>query len=140
MKIEFTKNPTSTEIDFLTNAINAETPTFGEMSPFAFLIRDENGEIIAGCNGYTIYGSIHTDQLWVHPDHRKSGLGKQLMQQVIEYGIQERCIKATLCTMNFQNALGFYQKLGYVIDFEESGYTNDSKCIFLSRKLENKND
>jgi hypothetical protein len=29
----------------------------------------------------------------------------------------------------------FYEKLGYVVDFERHGYTQNSSCIFLKRSL-----
>ncbi len=83
MNIEFTSTPASADIDFLTQKINQETPEFGKAHPFAFFIRDEKNQIIAGCNGSVIFGSIYTDQLWVHPNYRKNGLGHQLMEAVL---------------------------------------------------------
>lgn len=79
MKIKHTSTPASADIDFLTQKINQETPQFGAAHPFAFFIRDEHHQIIAGCNGSVIFGSIYTDQLGVHPAHRKNGLAHQLM-------------------------------------------------------------
>ena len=133
--IEFTSSPMATDIDFLTQKINQETPEFGEAHPFAFFIRDEKNQIIAGCNGSVIFGSIYTDQLWVHPDHRKNGLGYQLMEAVHDYGRRSGCRIATVATMSFQGAKTFYEKLGYVSDFERPGYTQNSSCIFLKRSL-----
>lgn len=134
-EIEFTTSPVAIDIDFLTQKINQETPEFGEANPFAFFIRDERNQIIAGCNGSVIFGSIYTDQLWVHPDHRKNGLGHQLMEAVRDYGHRSGCSMATVATMSFQGAKTFYEKLGYVSDFERQGYTQNSSCIFLKRSL-----
>ncbi len=134
-EIEFTKSPMATDIDFLTHKINQETPEFGEAHPFAFFIRDEHNQIIAGCNGSVIFGSIYTDQLWVHSAHRKNGLGHQLMEAVHDYGRRSGCRIATVATMSFQCAKSFYEKLGYVSDFERQGYTQNSSCIFLKRSL-----
>lgn len=134
-EIEFTSSPMATDIDFLTQKINQETPAFGEAHSFAFFIRNEKNQIIAGCNGSVIFGSIYTDQLWVHPDHRKNGLGYQLMEAVHDYGRQSGCSMATVATMNFQNATIFYEKMGYAVDFERVGYANNSSCIFLKRSL-----
>jgi GNAT superfamily N-acetyltransferase len=125
----------SIDIDFLTQKINQETPEFGAAYPFAFFIRDENNQIIAGCNGSVVFGAIYTDQLWVHPDHRRAGLGHQLMSQIHAYGREKGCTMATVATMSFQKAKAFYEKLGYVVDFERSGYTKQSSCIFLKRSL-----
>ena len=65
MNIEFTSTPASADIDFLTQKINQETPDFGEAHPFAFFIRDESNQIIAGCNGSVIFGSIYTDRGYI---------------------------------------------------------------------------
>jgi len=138
MNINFTLSPEipkSADIDFLTQKINQETPDFGEAHPFGFYIRDENNQIIAGCNGSVIFGSIFTDQLWVHPDHRNQGLGYQLMEAVHNYGRKLGCKMATVATMSVQRAKPFYEKLGYDSDFERPGYTQDSSCIFLKRHL-----
>ena len=135
MNIEFTTTPISKDIDFITGKINEETHEFGSAYPFGFFIKDNNGNIIAGCNGSVIFGCIYTDQLWVDKKYRKTGLGKKLMDAVHEYGLQIGCSMATVSTMSFQGALEFYEKLGYKVDFEREGYVGGSKCIFLRKEL-----
>lgn len=135
MNIELTLSPDNKDIDFLTQKINEETPNFGTAYPFGCFIRDETGKIIAGCNGSVVYGTIYTDQLCVHPHYRKQGLGRKLMEHVHEYARQSGCTLATVATMSFQGVQTFYEKLGYEVDFERKGYTSDSSCLFLKRKL-----
>lgn len=127
--------PDHADINFLTQKINAETLQYGTAYPFGFFIRDEMNQIIAGCNGSVIYGAIYTDQLWVAPSHRKLGLGRKLMEQVHDYGRKEHCKMSTAVTMDFQQARIFYEKLGYVCDFERQGYVQDSICYFLRKSL-----
>lgn len=57
------------------------------------------------------------------------------MEQVHEYGKKQDCSMATICTMSFQNAVSFYKKLGYTLDFERQGYTKDASCLFLRKDL-----
>ncbi len=135
MKIAFTSIPASEDIHFLTQKINEENPKFGEAHSFGFFVRDKQNQIIAGCNGSVIFESIYTDQLWVDKNYRKSGLGKKIMGYVHDYGRKLGCSMATVGTMSFQNALTFYKKLGYVVDFQRPGYTQNSSCIFLKRSL-----
>lgn len=135
VNIQYTSTPASADIDFLSQRINQETPEFGEAHPFAFFIRDERNQIIAGCNGSVIFGSIYTDQLWIYPDYRKNGLGHQLREKVHDYGRQSGYSVATVATMSFQGAKAFYGKLGYVVDFERPDYRQNSSCIFLKRSL-----
>ena len=70
-KIEYTKNPSSSGIDFLTKQINQETSEYGQAYPFAFFMRDDAAEIIAGAYGFVIYGAIYTNQLWVDKDYKR---------------------------------------------------------------------
>ena len=134
-EIEFTLFPSTTDVDFLTRKINAETREFREAYSFSFFMRDENNQIIDGCNGSVIFGSIYTDQLWVDPDHRKFGWGHKLMEAVHEYGLQNKCSMATVASMSFQGAKSFYEKLGYVVDFERLGYAQGSSCLFMRKEL-----
>jgi GNAT superfamily N-acetyltransferase len=124
MKIEHTRSPNSKDIEFLSRKINEETIDKGTSSQFAFFMRDENEQIVAGCSGCVIYGSIYTDLLWVHPDYRKKGLGSQLMEKVHDYGRVVHCKIATVATMNFQGTKAFYESLGYKCDFERTGYVD----------------
>lgn len=138
--IEFTTNPLSEEVDFITRQINQETAEYGEATPFAFYIRDDQGTIIASANGFVIYGTIYTDQLWVHKDHRGEGLARKIMDNVHAYGKSEGCKIATVQTMNFQGAQGFYEKLGYGEDFRREGYVNGSRCVFMKKDLPSRNE
>lgn len=135
MNLEYTSTPESVDVDFLTQKINQETPECGQAHPFAFFIKDEKAEILAGCNGSVIFGSIYTDQLWVHPAYRMQGFGYKLMEAVHDLGRRSRCSMATVATMSFQGSKPFYEKLGYVVDFERPGYTQNSRCLFLKRSL-----
>lgn len=131
MKIQFSAHPSSVTANFLTQKINQETLAWGEASPFEFVIRDESDDIIAGCNGCVIYGSIYTDQLWVAKNYRHQGLARQLMQAVHDYGRAQGCQFASVNTMSFQQARQFYEGLGYTVEFERQGYTQGSSCFFM---------
>ncbi len=135
MNIQQSNSPTPEDIEYLTQKINEEITAYGSAFPFGFFIRDENAKIIAGCNGYIIFGCIYTDQLWVDPNYRHQGFAKSLIEQVHEYGKKQDCSMATICTMSFQNAVSFYKKLGYTLDFERQGYTKDASCLFLRKDL-----
>jgi GNAT superfamily N-acetyltransferase len=134
LEFEILNNPSSSELDFLTHQINNEAMGQGAAYPFAILVRNKENEIVAGCNGSVIFGSIYTDQLWVAPTLRKQGLGKKLMEAVHEYGKKQGCTIATVATMSFQ-APNFYKELGYKIDFSREGYNKGASCIFMSKKL-----
>ncbi len=135
MHIEQTLSPSSLDINYITEKINSETPSFGSAFPFAFFIRNEDNEMIAGVHGSVVYGSIYTDQLWVNSNYRSRGLARKLMGKVEKYGRSIGCTFASVCTMSFQNTKMFYEKLGYIVDFERGGYVNQSSCFFLKKVL-----
>lgn len=138
-KIIKTLNPKSEEINLLTQKLNEESQKEGVTAkafPFAFYIKDENGQLIGGCNGAVIFGSIYTDQLWVSANYRKQGMGRKLMDKVHQLGREESCKMATVSTMDFQNAIQFYKKLGYNSCYIREGYHNEAKCFFLEKKLD----
>ncbi len=138
MEIEFTQHPSTEDLQTLTNKINYEAAIRGvtsKASSFAFFMREEDGEIIAGCNGSIVYGAIYTDQLWVNPAYRSQGLGLALMEKIHSLGIESGCTMATVCTMDFQEVKHFYEKLGYICDFERQGYDHDAVCYFLKKNL-----
>lgn len=135
---EVTFSPASHDIEFLTQAINEESEKQGisdKAYPFAFFIRDRSGEIIAGCNGSVVYGTIYTDQLWVHANFRKKGYGRLLMEKVHDLGRHQGCRLATVATMDFQNTRSFYENLGYECDFERAGYSSQSVLQFLKKDI-----
>lgn len=135
MNIEHSRTPNPSDIDFLTQQINQETSDFGFAYPFSFFMRDGAGTIIAGCNGSVLFGCMYTDQLWVNKNYRRQGLGRQLMEAVHRYGREAGCRIATVNTMSFQGAQSFYERLGYVVDFQRPGYAHNTSCIFLKRSL-----
>lgn len=135
--MEFTINstPNSGDIEYLTDKINQESIEFGHAYNFSLFIRDEDDVIIGGCNGSIIFGAIYTDQLWVDKRFRGSGIGRKIMEKVHDYARENGCTIATVATMSFQNARGFYEKLGYLVDFERSGYIMGSSMIMLKKFL-----
>ena len=135
MDIEGTLQPSSHEIDFLTQRINEETSTYGEAYPFGFFMKDASGQIKAGCNGSVIYGALYVDQLWVHTQFRGQGLGRQLMAHIHAWGRARGCMFSTVATMSFQGALGFYERLGYICEFQQTGYVQDAHKWVLRRPL-----
>lgn len=134
-KIEYTQDPAAIDINFVTKQINHESSEYGEACPFAFFIRDDEAHIVAGANGFLIYGTIYTDQLWVNKQYRGKGFARKIMNEVHELGKLKGCKMASVQTMSFQGAQSFYEALGYVQDFRRAGYVNGSSCIFMKKAL-----
>ena len=73
---------------------------------------EEAGEVVAAAAGYTWGGICEVKTLWVHPDHRKAGLGSALMAQAMDEARARGCRLMFLTTYDFQ-ARDFYERLGF---------------------------
>ncbi|MBS4168989.1 GNAT family N-acetyltransferase [Parachlamydia sp. AcF125] len=123
--------------DILFNGINEEAGRVKGLNPirtFCFSIENSQKEILGGVNGIAYYGCLYVDMLWVSSKLRNKGWGTKLMQQAETLGKQEDCSFATVNTMDWE-ALPFYQKLGYTIEFVREGYQKNSKMYFLKKEL-----
>lgn len=98
----------------------------GNLSQFAFVSKS-HGKLSGILTGRLFWGSIHIKHLFVNSKGRRRGIGKKLMESALALGRKKHCRFAVVETMNFQ-ALDFYQKFGFQIDFCRGGY--DEKCIF----------
>jgi GNAT superfamily N-acetyltransferase len=105
------------------------------MSHFAFFIRDdETSKLMGGIQGVAFYGCLHTDLLWVDSSLRSEGWGTELMSEGEEFGRQHHCTFATVNTMDWE-ALPFYTKIGYEVEFVREGFRHGSKMYFLRKQL-----
>jgi ribosomal protein S18 acetylase RimI-like enzyme len=101
---------------------------------FSLCIKNQEGKIIGGSCGVTMFGSIYTDMLWLDPTIRKQGYGKKLMLEAEKIALERGCSFAIVHTMDFE-ALSFYQNLGYYIEHIREGYASDSKQYLLRKNL-----
>lgn len=102
--------------------------------PFGIFIKNDANDVCAGVTGYNYYGCLHIDMLFVKEDLRNLGYGKKLMMEAEKIGRTRHCLFATVNTMDFE-ALVFYQKLGYEIEFTRAGYQNKSTMYMLRKAL-----
>jgi ribosomal protein S18 acetylase RimI-like enzyme len=101
---------------------------------FSVILKDEKQKIVGGATGVTIYGSLYVDMLWVEKSLRGHGWGAKIMQGAEKIGRERGVSFVTLNTMDWE-ALPFYQKLGYSIEFIREGYEKDSKMFMLRKNL-----
>ena len=97
-------------------------------------IKDEKQKIVGGVTGVTFYGSLYVDMLWMDKALRHQGWGTRLMQEAEKIGKERGSSFATVNTMDWE-ALPFYQKLGYSIEFTREGYEKGSKMFMLRKNL-----
>lgn len=134
---EYQEDPNQEDEQVLFAGINDEAVLKKKMdriTPFGIFIKTSHGVVLGGANGVAYYGCLYVDMLWLKDELRKQGLGKQLMMKAEKIGRERRCTFSTVATMDWE-ALPFYQKLGYEIEFVREGYANESKMYMLRKEL-----
>ena len=88
----------------------------------SFVAETEDGKIVGFASFFFAYYSwsgkaLYLDDLYVQVSHRKQGIGKKLLDSVIEHAKKEKCKKLRWQVSNWNaNAISFYRKMGAEID------------------------
>ena len=98
--------------------------------PLSVVVRNDDGEILGGVAGRTIYQQFLITVLWVDEATRGQGIGRLVMEQAESTARQRGCIAAQVDTLSIQ-APDFYQKLGFEIVGTVPGMTPDHDRYFL---------
>src|SRR5262249_23751899 len=75
----------------------------------AVIVRDGDGQVVAGVLGETKWDWMYIGWLWVEESYRMKGIGKRLMQHAEREAKAMGCHHAHLTTLDFQ-AKAFYEK------------------------------
>jgi predicted acetyltransferase len=137
LHISFESNPNARDIEVLADGIKAYAKEKKALAPwdyFAFFIRDHDNNIMGGCDGNALYGCLYIDQLWISETIRHAGWGTKLIDAVLDYGKKCGCTFASVDTMDWE-ALNFYQKLGFKVELERTGFHKNSVSYSLRKEL-----
>lgn len=135
--INYDENPKSDETKIIWEGISENAKTKRNLppgKPFAFFIKDELNQIKGGCSGYIYYGCFYVDLLWVDQSLRGKQYGNQLMKEAEKLAHNNDCNFIAVNTMDFE-ALDFYKKLDYTIEFERHGFDKGSIMYFLRKNI-----
>lgn len=137
-QLEVSESISESEEKLLLSGLNHNAKLCKGMSPvqsFNVMIKKEGEEVaLGGLTAVTLFGCLYVDMLWVDPSIRKLGLGKRLMEEAERIARTRSCKFATVNTMDWE-ALPFYQKLGYEIEFIRKGFEKDSTMYMLRKPL-----
>lgn len=100
----------------------------------AIIIRDAEDKAIGGMSGYTGWGWLFTQWLFVPEALRGQGMAGKMLAQAEAEAITRGCHGAWIDTFNPQ-ALRTYQRQGYVIFGELPEYPPGRSRCFLQKRL-----
>jgi ribosomal protein S18 acetylase RimI-like enzyme len=93
-------------------AFNIAVTGYSDGASLGCVLRDHDGDLIAGLDGFTWGGYAMIEWLWVHSDYRHNGLGTRLVEAAEHEAARRGCAVVRVNTHTFQ-APGFYSRLGY---------------------------
>ncbi len=92
-----------------------------------FTVRDNNKAIAYG-GMWFILDEAHITNLAVHPLHRRKGIGRTLLREMIDYGVSNEIKSFTLeVRESNQGAMKLYKDMGFVKAGIRKGYYSDTK-------------
>ena len=135
--IELTAEPSEADLvrvaEGLTSFNTADAGPSGRV-PLAILVRDEAGAVIGGLSGYTAWGWLYVQWLWVEEDQRGQSLAGQMLERAEAEARNRGCHGAYIDTFN-PHALHVYQKAGYTVFGTLPNFPKGRTRSFLSKDL-----
>jgi len=135
--IVFIENPSKKEQGAIYHGINkyAAQRDMAGTGGYFFAAYDDKNNIIAAISGFDNFGPAEIGGLWVDEKFRNQGYGKALVNKAEEWAKQKGCKAITVFTVKDWPACAWYQKLGFIIEFERPGHANNSMGCYLIKKL-----
>ena len=137
MILTVTAAPTADEL----TTISAGLTAFNEADvgpanrvPLAVLIRDDAGAISGGLSGYTAWGWLYVQWLWVEENQRGQNLAGRMLASAETEARQRGCHGAYIDTFS-PHALHVYQKAGYTVFGALPDFPKGRTRSFLSKDL-----
>lgn len=137
MKIYVTDNPDASDItqlgDYL-SAFNTQDVGPAERRPLAVFVRDDQGRLTAGISGYTAWGWLYVQWLWVDERLRGQNMAARMLQQAEDEAATRGCHGAYIDTFN-ATALKVYQRQGYQAFGHLPDFPKGRTRTFLAKAL-----
>jgi ribosomal protein S18 acetylase RimI-like enzyme len=130
-------HPTLQDQQFLEDRLyehNSERTGRRDGELFAFHVRDDRQEVVAGVFGWTWAGACEIRSLWVHPAWRGQGHGRALMEAAEQEARTRGCQVILLSSYSFQ-APELYRRLGYELVWTLNDFPPGHRNCYLVKRL-----
>jgi len=136
-KIEVTASPSKDEVDIIGTglaAFNEADVGPADRVPLAVLVRDDAGAIVGGISGYTAWGWLYLQWLWIAEPQRGRGLAARMLAAAEAEASARGCHGAYIDTFN-PVALKAYQRAGYETFGALEDFPKGRTRTFLQKRL-----
>lgn len=100
----------------------------------AVLVRDGDGAVVGGISGYTAWGWLYVQWLWLADSERGKGLAARMLELAEAEARVRGCFGAYIDTFN-PVALKVYQRAGYVPFGALEDFPVGRSRVFLQKRL-----
>ncbi len=135
--LEITADPLPQELAFVGEqlmAFNDSDVGASRRTPLAVFVRDEEGEIVAGISGYTAWGWLFTQWLWVDERLRGQHVAGKMLEAAEREAIARGCHGAWIDTFS-PTAAKVYERQGYRPFGSRPDFPIGRTRIVLQKKL-----
>lgn len=135
--IVVTATPTPGELEAIgggLSAFNESDVGPADRTPLAVVVRNSAGTIVAGISGYTAWGWLYLQWLWVAESQRGAGLAGRMLTLAEAEGRARGCHAAYIDTFN-PVALKTYQRAGYTAFGQLDDFPKGRTRTFLQKRL-----
>lgn len=137
VRLETTSEASADDLNIVLNGLTAYNEA--DVGPadrrvLVVLIRDGQDKVIGGMFGYTSWGWLFTQALFVPEQLRGQGMASKLLEQAETEARRRGCKGAWIDTFN-PRALKAYQRQGYEIFGELPAFVGERTRTFLKKAL-----
>ena len=137
MNISVSAAPTAAELERIGGGLasfnDSDVGPAGRVA-LAVLVRDAAGKLCGGLSGYTAWGWLYVQWLWLDAGHRGQGLAAQMLAAAEVEAKARGCHGAYIDTFN-PVALKVYIRAGYVPFGELEDFPKGRTRTFLQKSL-----
>ena len=137
LSISVTETPAAEDLALIGGRLTAFNETDvgpADRRPLAVLVRDDGGAIVAGISGYTAWGWLYVQWLWVAEEQRGAGLAGRMLAAAEADAKARGCHGAYIDTFS-PVALKTYQRAGYVPFGALEDFPPGRTRTFLQKRL-----
>lgn len=135
--LEITSSPNALDLEFVGSKLsdfNDADVGAADKKPIAVFVRDDSDAIIAAISGYTAWGWLYIQWLWVDKAHRGLKLAGKMLDASEQEAIKRSCHGALIDTFS-PVAAKAYERQGYKVFGTLANFPIGRSRIYLQKKL-----